>query len=707
MKVTLFQRPASNPSDVRAVFAIMTTGVAISALLRLLQLGRLAPYGEPFVEKLEWYFFHAIAYDALWTLPFFIPLLTFFWFYPKKHPGTAHRPWLKWVLFAQALLLCFNGVDHEMMRFLAVHGGLSQFRTYIGPDAILDLPDLLSKDAGGVGVPVFTVLGSGLMALALGPQVIRRFERKQVSLRRCVITLLVFLLLSYALLFHIWKGGFRLLKLRPVLATIAMELNESVSRELMNPEDRANAIADSQTLWQSRSTTNWVYPSEQAPLFRVPLTDFCQTSGEDPRCSEDLDGDGVTKREDCDDTAPHIHPGSQDIPGNGVDENCDGIDAKPWNVVVIFLESHRAINVGHLKPFGAVEASTPFMDSLALNSDSRSFTRYQVNGVPTIEAFMNAHCSMYSKSWGHSATDDTRTRMRCLPQILRDKGFYTRFFTGAAPDWDNQSYWLSKWYHDTDFSRDRQTDLSLFRYMGQWMKDNLNAEEPFFIGAITKSNHFPFNPIEDMTPEEKAKTPDNMDTTMRYTDRSLKEFFEAIQDEPWYPQTVFLLTADHGFNWGEKGYYRLGAPLYRPSTWIPLVVVGAHPELKPIPQMDPTLSSHVDLAPTVLDLLGIQEACAFVGHSLLDDRFRERPYVFASHGKEIAWETPEERLLLAHQDREREHGEERFIPEDFSMDNPGKVLEQHEEIRRWVHGIQGLTDETFTKDTVLPSMESK
>jgi hypothetical protein len=41
----------------------------------------------------------------------------------------------------------------------------------------------------------------------------------------------------------------------------------------------------------------------------------------------DADGDGVRRPSDCDDTKVGIHPGAVDVPDNGIDENCDGLDA--------------------------------------------------------------------------------------------------------------------------------------------------------------------------------------------------------------------------------------------------------------------------------------------------------------------------------------------------------------------------------------------
>jgi hypothetical protein len=70
----------------------------------------------------------------------------------------------------------------------------------------------------------------------------------------------------------------------------------------------------------------------------------------------DRDGDGSLEDTDCNDRAPLVKPGASEIPGNGVDENCDGVDGRPLVTATVqnqWVASTRTTRVTTLKVRGA------------------------------------------------------------------------------------------------------------------------------------------------------------------------------------------------------------------------------------------------------------------------------------------------------------------------------------------------------------------
>ena len=196
----------------------------IHITLRTLQLGRTAPYGQPFVEKFDWYIFHAVCYDTLVHLPILGLVVAFLGFPFVYRRRSVRRGILLGFTLFLALWSSLSALDHEMMRFLSLHGSISQFQTYIGVETTRDLPTLLSTDQGGWLTPFFTVLGSGTLLLTVSRLFTRYYLRSRPQLARGLILWLAFGVFSYAFLFHIWKGGFRLYKLRPLVVSLYLEL---------------------------------------------------------------------------------------------------------------------------------------------------------------------------------------------------------------------------------------------------------------------------------------------------------------------------------------------------------------------------------------------------------------------------------------------------------------------------------------------------
>lgn len=116
---------------------------------------------------------------------------------------------------------------------------------------------------------------------------------------------------------------------------------------------------------------------------------------------------------------------------------------------------------------------------------------------------------------------------------------------------------------------------------------------------------------------------DRYDAEVLYTDRYLGKLFDFIDQKPWGKRTAIIVTADHGEAFGEHGQTSHGFELWENLVHVPMFVYvpGVSPHRVDTPR------STIDLAPTILELLGVKapEELKLEGKSLVPELLGKEP----------------------------------------------------------------------------------
>ena len=242
---------------------------------------------------------------------------------------------------------------------------------------------------------------------------------------------------------------------------------------------------------------------------------------------------------------------------------------------------------------------TPYLDSLARSPGGAYWTRHSSFGPPTVSGFVAGHCSIQPHSRLNITTNLTGVELDCLPALLRRHGYRTECFSMSDPDWDNETFWLQRWYDAIYFFREVDgIDRLGFHLAAARIRGLGRAGTPFMATLISISNHYPFVSPEPELDLNAGGSPDRaIENTMRYTDDALREFIESLRDEPWFDHTVFVIVGDHGYNLAEHSSLVGERNGHREAVWVPLVVYGGHPQLSRGAHTD--MSALIDVAPTM------------------------------------------------------------------------------------------------------------
>jgi len=296
------------------------------------------------------------------------------------------------------------------------------------------------------------------------------------------------------------------------------------------------------------------------------------------------------------------------------------------NVVVIILESFSKEFVGayHSDKINH-PGYTPFLDSLI--SVSHAFQYSMANGRKSIDAMPSVIASIPSIEVPFVLSHFSGNKINSLPNLLREKGYYSAFFHGAPNGSMGFDAFARQSGFDDYFGKDEYNhnedfdgiwgiwDEKFMQYFAQKMN---TFQQPFYVNLFTLSSHHPYQLPEEY--ENKFKGgPRLVHRTIEYTDMALKKFFATASTMPWFKNTLFVLTADHAsaeivhpeYNtaWG---YFSIPIIFYEPS------------ESKGSFQNQ--LIQQVDIMPTVLSQLGYDRPYVSFGRNIFDQH--EVPFTF-------------------------------------------------------------------------------
>ncbi|MEJ5302213.1 MAG: sulfatase-like hydrolase/transferase [Bacteroidales bacterium] len=293
------------------------------------------------------------------------------------------------------------------------------------------------------------------------------------------------------------------------------------------------------------------------------------------------------------------------------------IEGKPdslrLNVVVIIMEGMSMWNTG-MVPEG--KHLTPVLDSLA--ETSLTFRNFYSAGIHTFNGVFSTLYGFPALKRQHPMNQYPIPEYTGLPATLKEKGYLTFAFIPHDDQFDNmggffrangfEKVFSPKNYHSRPVSSLGVPDHKLFEESLQILDKELSQKDgPFFAAILTASNHGPYILPKDFNFKPvAANLPDKM---VEYADKSIGYFLKMASYRPWFKNTLFVLTADHGVSVNPR--YEL--PLS--FNHIPLLFIAPGGQLPPA-QMH-VFGNQTDIYSTTMGILGYSYTNNTVGNDLL------------------------------------------------------------------------------------------
>ena len=293
------------------------------------------------------------------------------------------------------------------------------------------------------------------------------------------------------------------------------------------------------------------------------------------------------------------------------------------NIVLVTIESMSA---SYMERFGNTESITPVLDSLYRLG--MAFDRVYATGNRTVRGLEAVTLSLPPCPGQSIIKRPNNAGMHSTGALLREKGYNVTYFYGGNSYFDNmETFFSGNGYDIVDqksYSPEEITfaniwgvcDEDAYRKVIRTLGEQSQDGKPFFAHVMIVSNHRPFT-----YPAGKIRIPNDSKTRaggVLYTDYALGQFLAEASKQPWFDNTIFLITADHCASSAGRTEiplhkYHIPALIFAPGFVAPQQIEG--------------IVSQIDLMPTLLSLLDMDYDSHFYGRSIFDPDYVNRAFI--------------------------------------------------------------------------------
>jgi phosphoglycerol transferase MdoB-like AlkP superfamily enzyme len=212
-------------------------------------------------------------------------------------------------------------------------------------------------------------------------------------------------------------------------------------------------------------------------------------------------------------------------------------------------------------------------------------------------------------------------------------------------------------------------------FMQFYAEEMTKMKQPFMTALFTASSHHPFVIPEKYTKEfPEGSLP--IHKCIRYTDMAIGKFFETARKQPWYDNTIFVMTSDHT-NQSDHAEYQTDLG----GFCVPIIIFDPSAEGG---EMEDKIAQQIDILPTVLGLLGYAKSYLGFGIDVLNTpaedtwavNYLNGIYQYVKYGYVLQFDGTNTKAVYSLEDRLMKNNLKGKVKEQSQMERELKAIIQ-------------------------------